>query len=637
MDQSIRLVPGERCRYQGAIVRIRRVQDLHHVLVEYEATGVLVPVAIHLLHPLGEVGAATAEPTLVDTLASLSEAALAKARAKLRIIQPLLQEPRSQEQVEQVARAHGRSPATIYRWLHAYHQTGSVLTLVEQVRGGKGQPRLESPVEQVLQDGIEAYYLTTQRKTIAQVIRLIQQQCHQANLPVPGSSTIRRRIQARSAEEKVRRRGSPKQAREQFTPHKGSFPGADFPLAVVQIDHTLVDLILVDEYYRQPVGRPWLTVALDVFSRMVLGFYLSFDPPGAAGTGLCLAHAILPKELWLNKVGVVGEWPCWGVMTTIHADNAREFRGTMLQRACEKYGIGLEWRPVGKPHWGGHIERLMGTFMQEVHTLPGTTFSNTRERKDYNSEQKAALTLPEFEQWLTTFVVQVYHKRVHQGIQQAPYDRYQEGIVGSPRQIGTGLPARLTDELQVRVDFMPAEERTIQEYGVVIDHLHYYADVLRPYVNSLDPESTGKRPQKRKFLFKRDPRDISFLYFLDPATQQYHRIPYRNTAHPALSIWEFRKAREQAIAQLGEGISEQDIFAAYDRMREVELAAVHQTKQVGKARNRLLNKAPRTEADHLLAARKATPAPDAPQTGRPPSKPALQPFDDLFDDASFAS
>ncbi|MBF9221773.1 Mu transposase C-terminal domain-containing protein [Hymenobacter ruricola] len=636
MDQSLRLVPGERCRYQGAVVRVRRVQDLQHVLVEYEATGAVVPALIAELRPLTE-GEAPSEGAPVDTVLHLPEATLQKARTKLAILAPLLEGPRTQQRVEAVARQHGRHPATLYRWLHAYSETGSVVSLVEGIRGGKGQQRLPSPIETLVQDAIDAHYLTNQRKSIAKVILAVRQQCHRAGLVPPGDNTIRRRIRARPAEEKVRHRGSPKQAREQFTPLRGSFPGADFPLAMVQIDHTLVDLILVDEQYRRPVGRPWLTVALDVFSRMVVGFYLSFDSPGAVGTGLCLAHAILPKEVWLSKLDVAGEWPCWGVMSTIHADNAKEFRGVTLQRACEKYGINLEWRPVGKPHWGGHIERLMGTFMQEVHSLPGTTFSNVRERKDYDSEKKAALTLPEFEQWLTTFIVQVYHKRVHQGIQQAPYDRYQEGILGSVRQVGTGLPARLTDELQVRVDFMPAEERTIQEYGVVIDHVFYYADVLRQYVNAPDPDAPAKSPRKRRFVFKRDPRDISFLYFLDPATQQYHRIPYRDTSHPAMSVWEFRQARDLAVAQLGDAVNERAIFEAYDRMRAVELAAVQQTKQVTKARNRLLSGAPRTEADRLLDARTPRPTPTPSEETTPPASTSLQPFDDLFDDASFAS
>jgi putative transposase len=39
---------------------------------------------------------------------------------------------------------------------------------------------------------------------------------------------------------------------------------------------------------------------------MVLGFYISLDLTGAIATGLCIAHAALPKESWLAKRGIVG-------------------------------------------------------------------------------------------------------------------------------------------------------------------------------------------------------------------------------------------------------------------------------------------------------------------------------------------
>ena len=39
------------------------------------------------------------------------------------------------------------------------------------------------------------------------------------------------------------------------------------------------------------------------------------------------------------------------------------------------------------------IERVIGTAMKMAHELPGTTFSNTKERGTYNSDATAILTL----------------------------------------------------------------------------------------------------------------------------------------------------------------------------------------------------------------------------------------------------
>ena len=62
----------------------------------------------------------------------------------------------------------------------------------------------------------------------------------------------------------------------------------------------------------------------------------------------------------------------------------------MLRRACEQYGIALDYRPIQQPHMGGHIERLLGTLMRALHALPGATFSNAQQRGHYDSEASAA-------------------------------------------------------------------------------------------------------------------------------------------------------------------------------------------------------------------------------------------------------
>src|SRR4051812_33450222 len=86
------------------------------------------------------------------------------------------------------------------------------------------------------------------------------------------------------------------------TPSPGAYT-ADRPNDVWQIDHTLVDVIVVDEEHRRPIGRPALTLAIDVCTRMVAGFYLSLDPPSSASVGLCLLHAAYDKTAWLAERG----------------------------------------------------------------------------------------------------------------------------------------------------------------------------------------------------------------------------------------------------------------------------------------------------------------------------------------------
>jgi putative transposase len=85
-------------------------------------------------------------------------------------------------------------------------------------------------------------------------------------------------------------------------------------------------------------------------------------------------------------------------------DNAAEFKSEALRRGCDQHGIRIAWRPPGQPHFGGIVERVIGTLMEMVHELPGTTFSNPRQRGAYDSERLAVLTVGELERWLTLAV-----------------------------------------------------------------------------------------------------------------------------------------------------------------------------------------------------------------------------------------
>ena len=133
------------------------------------------------------------------------------------------------------------------------------------------------------------------------------------------------------------------------------------PLEIVQIDHTRVDVVVVDEETREPIGRPWITLAIDLFTRMVTGFHLTMAAPSRLSTGLALLHAVHDKTAWLREREIEAPWPVAGLPETLHSDNGSDFRSRAFVRACRDSGIKIIWRIPGEPHYGGHIERLIGT------------------------------------------------------------------------------------------------------------------------------------------------------------------------------------------------------------------------------------------------------------------------------------
>lgn len=156
------------------------------------------------------------------------------------------------------------------------------------------------------------------------------------------------------------------------------------PLEVVQVDHTKMDVEVVDETTRETIGRPALTLAIYVFTRSIVSMLLTLEAPSALSVGLCLVHVVTDKSAWLERLGLdIRMWPIHGKPKQIHVDNGPEFHREALKRGCEQYGIERGYRP---PHFDGIMERVIGTAMTMTHEVPGTTFSNVQERGMYKPD-----------------------------------------------------------------------------------------------------------------------------------------------------------------------------------------------------------------------------------------------------------
>ena len=445
---------------------------------------------------------------------------------RFKVLKPLLtmeKSGRTAADVKRAAQLLGKHPVTVYRWLENYRRCERLSVFLRKGRSDRGSSRLADKVEKIIAAAIKSIYLTAEKPSMAAVTEEVRLQCFKNNIKKkPAPNTIRARILMLSDRLRLEKREGRKRAAEKYEPIKGHFPGADFPLAVAQVDHTPMDVIVVDEEHRQPIQRPSLTVVIDVCSRMVLGFTIYLEKPSAFTAGMAIAHAVLPKEHWLAGVGVQAEWPCWGKMHTIHCDNAKEFRGSIIGRACQDHDIAIEHRPPREPRYGGHIERGFGTWLARARRLKGTTFSNVEQKGDYDSEGRAIMTRAELEKWFTIYVTKVYANTFHKGIKTTPLARYKEGILGSNDRPGVGLPNRVAEPAAFMLDFMPFEERTIQEYGVVIDYIYFWDDALRPWMHARDPEDS-KHP--RKFTFRINPRDMREIYFRNPPTTATSQSP----------------------------------------------------------------------------------------------------------------
>ncbi len=536
-------------------------------------------------------------------LVSLSAAAWDEAKRRAQVIVPLAALPVVPMAAAGVAAEQlGVSMRLVYELIRRYRTSGGLLSALapRPPTGGRGSTRLSQPVERVIAQAIETVYLTRQKRRIETVVFEVRKQCRMLGLQAPAANTVRARVRAIRPETVRQRREGPAAA-QTLRAAPGHTPEASAPFEVFQIDHTPVDLIVVDAYQRLPIGRPYLTVAIDVFSRCIAGFCLTLDPPSATSVGLCLTHAAMPKQAWLERIGAQVSWPIQGKPQRLYVDNAKEFHSEALHKGCDQHGIVLTHRPVARPHFGGVVERVLGTLMAMVHELPGTTFSNIQARGAYDAEGMAALTLAELETWLALAIAGKYHQEIHATLRQSPMQRFAAGL--------TAPPAPLSDPKAFLVDFLPLVRRRIQRRGFVIDHIAYFSDALRPWI--------AARETAPPFLIRRDPRDLSRIWVLEPGAHFYVEVPYLAVEHPAITVWEHRQALARLQAQ---GRATYDETAIFRMVTEMRGLADHATK--------------RTKATRRMQARRAglPPAPVAPA----PVPPAMddvpvpvQPFDEI--------
>lgn len=576
MSTLKQFTPGTKAIYLNRPCEIVRVVGAVEVLVLLRDTGETKSVLVSdLKDPASETQ--TARAPHPD---SLSPKKLAVAERRFKIIHPLLNRPLTKAMVAERAKECGSSTRSIYRWISDYQalETQSALSPKHPKTSKK---RLSDEIEEIIRVAIDEHYLETQKLSHGKVVAAVQRKCRIAGLKSPNHKTIRRRIADVPSKKAVRARRGKSAERDRFEPTPGDFPGASYPLAVVQIDHHDLDIELVDDVTRHSVGRAWLTLAIDVFSRMVVGYCLSLEAPSANSVGLCVRNAILPKDHELADLGISNRWDVWGKMAILHADNGSDFRCKTVTEACVEYGISIEWRPVGKPNWGGRIERLFGTIAKEFHALPGTTFSNTRDREGYDSAAKSAMTLKEAQKWLLLWITGVYHERVHSQLGMSPRAMWERGILGDgKKQRGIGIPPKHQDPERLRLDFLPCKECTVQRSGITMDHVHYYSDEIRRWIGE---KLNGRSP---RFKVRRDPFDISKVYFLDPTRGDYIEVPYADISLPTITLWELKAGVRELKRRGASQVNEALIFRTIEELETIVDTAKSETRKARRSRQR---------------------------------------------------
>jgi putative transposase len=302
--------------------------------------------------------------------------------------------------------------------------------LMPKVRATRVDHRgLDRSVLDVIDHSIEAVYLTRQRNAISAVYADIELAIANHNatsttkLKMPSYESVRRIVNRLDGYERDLRRYGKQYARRKHRA-AGAAIVASEPLELCQADGQIMDLIIVeperdDGLPQEEIGRPFLTVIIDVRTRCVLAAYVSLAP---------FCGGTLLKTMATAVVAAPGRPR--GIMQKLIVDNGADYRDAAFARFCSQQDITVEPCPPRTPNAKAIVERFFRTLNDDlIHKLPGTTFSNPTRRGDYQSQKLARLTLEELRKTVDTWIHEVYHRRAHRSLGRAPIDVWNDEVI----------------------------------------------------------------------------------------------------------------------------------------------------------------------------------------------------------------
>lgn len=360
----------------------------------------------------------------------------------------------------------------------------------------------------------------------------------------PSRETVRQAIRKLNPFDITLTRKGREAANRQFAP-VGMGLDITRPMQRVEFDEWEVDAItlmaegglfhhLTDEEKKalgldKKKARWWITVAICCATRCIVGMVISRQPNSQSALRV-IEMMMRDKGVWGDACGGLTPWNQFGWPSVIVTDCASYNISNLVQARVSDLGIMLQYCGAANPESKGGIERVFGTFAtQLMPRLSGRTFSNTVERGEYDSVKRAALNPEEFCSVLVRYIVDVYHRTPHSGLNgETPLDCWNRLV----EKFGVQPPPDLGRR---RLIFGQERERTVTRQGITILGVRYHSEALARCMT---------RSQQRKVAIRWYPEDIGAIWaelngrwFEIPAVfDRYQGVSAQEWVHAAAEI-----------------------------------------------------------------------------------------------------
>lgn len=355
-----------------------------------------------------------------------------------------------------------------------------------------------------------------------------------------------------------------------------------------EIDATIADVILVSDYDRnQPVGRPTVYVVIDVFSRLVVGWYIGFENPSYVAAIQALHVALTNKTHFFKDIEIETDcfsWPTPGLPEAILADRG-ELIGHQIEGLESSYKVRIENTPPYRGDAKGIVEQRFRTLQAEFKRFtPGEVIGPTvRKRGGKNYWLDGKLTISEFSEIIVSSIIM---RNFVDPI--SKYDRAKDMPPDLPSipiylwnwglQNRTGRLRKASAE-SLRIALLPRDKATTSERGVCLFGLYYSAPEIVE-IGWMHRSSRNNRPKKIEVAY--DPNSADEIYLFHSEGSREHwicRVTDLSREFRGLSFWEVWRKQRQIKEQGVKDKLEADKFRKYheDRVEEIISSAIKQT------------------------------------------------------------
>jgi len=338
-----------------------------------------------------------------------------------------------------------------------------------------------------------------------------------------------------------------------------------------EVDATIADVYLLSADRQRVIGRPTLYVVVDVFSRMVTGFYIGLENPSYVTAMNALSTSMLDKSELCARYGAEitsEQWPTVGVPDAILADRG-ELLGHQIESLEKAFGVRIETTPPYRGDAKGIVERYFRTLQAEFKPFTPGVVTGTKVRKQGGKDYRldATLTLDDFTQIM---VASILHRNQYAVL--SKYDRDPDmpnDMALTPLNIWNwGIKNRTgrlknVSEQALRIALLPRQKVYLSDLGVSCFGAYYTSKEL---LASGWLHRNGER-RVTDLQAAYDPAVADHIYlFPEKDSSEYWvcSLTDRSRQFRGKSMWELWTSQEEqrkatSAAKVAETISKRDL------------------------------------------------------------------------------